>query len=134
MKVSDCDTDMRLICREGLTESFLLTLREPITRGAQKIADLIERITLAPAVTGRVLLDATTHLIESVTGELDDVKGIERAGGVLELVNKGVSYPWQETSVATRTPAWKSSPCSASQFLSTVPDLPRTRSNNRAVG
>lgn len=34
------DTDMCLICREGLTEAFLLTLREPITRGAQKIADL----------------------------------------------------------------------------------------------
>ena len=88
--VGDFDTDMGLICREGLTESFLLTLREPITRGAQKIADLIERITLAPAVTGRVLLDATTHLIESVTGELDDVKGIEHAGGVLELVINGV--------------------------------------------
>ena len=81
---------MRLICREGLTEAFLLTLREPITRGAQKIADLIEGIALAPAVTGRVLLDATTHLIESVTGELDDVKGIEHAGCVLELVVNGV--------------------------------------------
>ena len=88
--VGDCDTDMRLICREGLTESFLLTLREPITRGAQKIADLIEGIALASAVTGRVLLDAATHLIESVTGELDDVKGIEHAGGVLELVINGV--------------------------------------------
>ena len=40
VKVGDIDTDMRLICREGLTEAFLLTLREPITRGAQKIADL----------------------------------------------------------------------------------------------
>ena len=88
--VGDFHTDMRLICREGLTESFLLTLREPITRGAQKIADLIEGIALAPAVTGRVLLDAATHLIESVTGELDDVKGIEHAGGVLELVINGV--------------------------------------------
>ena len=38
--VGDFDTDMRLVCREGLTESFLLTLREPIKRGAQKIADL----------------------------------------------------------------------------------------------
>ena len=81
---------MRLICREGLTEAFLLTLREPITRGAQKKPDLIEGITLAPAVTGRVLLDATTHLIESVTGALDDVKGIEHAGGVLELIVDGV--------------------------------------------
>ena len=52
-------------------------------RGAQKIADLIEGITLAPAVTGRVLLDATTHLTWGVASELDDVKGIEDAGCVL---------------------------------------------------
>ena len=89
-QVGDFDADMRLICREGLTEAFLLARGEPVARGAQKIADLIERITLAPAVTGRVLLDATTHLIESVTGELDDVKGIEDAGGVLELIVDGV--------------------------------------------
>ena len=88
--VGDFHTDMRLICREGLTESFLLTLREPITRGAQEKPDLVEGIALAPAVTGRVLLDAATYLIESVTGELDDVKGIEDAGGVLELVINGV--------------------------------------------
>ena len=90
VKVGDVDTDMRLICHEGLTEAFLLTLREPITRGAQKKPDLIEGITLAPAVTGRVLLDAATHLTWSVASELDDVKGIEHAGGVLELVIDGV--------------------------------------------
>ena len=89
-QVGDFNTDMRLICHEGLTEAFLLTLREPITRGAQKKPDLIEGITLAPAVTGRVLLDAATHLIESVASELDDVKGVEDAGGVLELVVDGV--------------------------------------------
>ena len=82
--VGDFDTDMRLICREGLTEAFLLTWGEPVARGAQKIADLIEGITLAPAVTGRVLLDATTHLTWSVASELDDIEGIEHAGGVLE--------------------------------------------------
>ena len=81
---------MRLICHEGLTEAFLLTLREPITRGAQKKPDLIEGITLASAVTQGVLLDATTYLIKGVTGELDDVKGIEHAGGVLELIVDGV--------------------------------------------
>ena len=78
------------ICREGLMEAFLLTLREPITRGAQKIADLIERITLAPAVTGRVLLDAAASLTWGIAGELDDVTGVEDAGGVLELVINGV--------------------------------------------
>ena len=81
---------MRLICREGLTEAFLLTLREPITRGAQKIADLIEGIPLASAVTGRVLLDAAAYIIKGVASEFDDVKGVEDAGCVLELVVNGV--------------------------------------------
>ena len=81
---------MCLICREGLTEAFLLARGEPVARGAQKIADLIEGIPLAPAVTGRVLLDAAAYLIESVASELDDVKSVEDAGGVLELVINGV--------------------------------------------
>ena len=98
--VGNFDTDMRLICHEGLTESFLLTLREPITRGAQEKPDLVEGITL----TGRVLLDATTHLIESVTGELDDMEGVEHAGGVLELVINGV------LAVPGRDPASDSHP------------------------
>ena len=88
--VGDFDTDMRLICHEGLTEAFLLARGEPVARGAQKIADLIEGIALASAVTGRVLLDAATHLIESVASELDDVEGIQDAGCVLELVVDGV--------------------------------------------
>ena len=88
--VGDFDTDVCLICREGLTESFLLTWGEPVARGAQKIADLIEGIALASAVTQGVLLDAATHLIKGVASELDDVKGIEDAGGVLELVIDGV--------------------------------------------
>ena len=71
---------MRFICREGLTEAFLLTLREPITRGAQKKPDLIEGFTLASAVTGRVLLDAATHLTWGVASEFDDMEGTEHAG------------------------------------------------------
>ena len=88
--VGDFDTDMRLIWREGLTEAFLLTWGEPVARGAQKIADLIEGITLAPAVTQGVLLDATTHLIKGVASELDDMEGVQDAGGVLELIVDGV--------------------------------------------
>ena len=134
-QVSDFDTDMRLICHEGLTEAFLLTLREPITRGAQKKPDLIEGITLAPAVTQGVLLDATTYLIKGVTGELDDVKGIEHAGGVLGAGQAmAFLYPWKGSSVAIRTPARKSSPRSANQFSCAAPDLPGTRPNNLAVG
>ena len=43
-------------------------------------------------------------------------------------------YPWKGSSVAICTPARKSSPRLASQFLYTVPDRPGTRSNNLAVG
>ena len=81
---------MCLICYEGLTEAFLLTLRESITRGAQKIADLIEGVALASAVAQRVLLDAAAHLTWGAGGGLDDVEGIQDAGGVLELVINGV--------------------------------------------
>ena len=88
--VGDFNTDMRLICHEGLTEAFLLAWGEPVARGAQKIADLIEGIALASTVTQGVLLDAATHLIESVASELDDVEGVQDAGGVLELIVDGV--------------------------------------------
>ena len=81
---------MRLIRHEGLTEAFLLTWGELVARGAQKKPDLVEGITCASAVTQGVLLDATTYLIKGVTGELDDVKGIEHAGCVLELIVDGV--------------------------------------------
>ena len=40
VKVGDIDTDVCLICHEGLTEAFLLTWGEPVARGAQKITDL----------------------------------------------------------------------------------------------
>ena len=88
--VGDFHTDMRLICREGLSESFLLTWGELVARGVQKKPDLVEGITCASAVTQGVLLDATAYFIKGATGELDDVKGIEDAGGVLELVINGV--------------------------------------------
>ena len=90
VKVSDFDTDMRLICREGLSESFLLTWGELVARGVQKKPDLVEGITLASAVTQGVLLDATAYFIKGATGERDDMEGIEDAGGVLELVINGV--------------------------------------------
>ena len=84
------EPDMRLICREGLSESFLLTWGELVARGVQKKPDLVEGIALVSAVTQGVLLDATAYFIKGVTGELDDVKGIEDAGCVLELIVDGV--------------------------------------------
>ena len=96
-QVGDFDTDMRLICREGLTEAFLLTWGEPAARGAQKKPDLIEGIAFASAVTQGVL-------IESVASELDDMEGTSGAGGVLELIIDGV------LAVPGRDPARDSHP------------------------
>ena len=113
--VGDFDTDKCLICREGLTKAFLLTLREPITTGAQKKPDLIEGIPLASAVTQGVLLDAAAHLTWSVASLCDDVTGIEHAGGVLGAGQGGgvLAVPGRGSSVAIRTPARKSFPRSA---------------------
>lgn len=133
--VGDFDTDVRLVGNEGCMESFPLTLGEPITRGAQEKPDLVEGIACASAVSGCVLLDATAYLTWGVTSLLDDVTGIEHAGGVLKLVINGVlAVPGRGSSTAIRTPAHKSFPRSASQFLYTVPDLPGTRSTQAGRG
>ena len=97
---------------------------------------MVEGIALASAVTGRVLLDAATHLIKGVASELDDVKGIEDAGGVLELVIDGVLTvsPLEGSRVVIWIPERKSSPRSSSQFSCAVPDLPGTRSTQADRG
>ena len=134
-QVGDFDTDMRLICREGCAEAFLLPLREPITTGAQEITDLIEGIPLASTVAQCVLLDAATHLTWGVACEFDDMEGIQHAGCVLELVINGVlAVPGRGSSVAIWIPERNCSPRSSSQFLYTVPDLPGTRSNQAGRG
>ena len=56
----------------------------------KRLRTWVEGVACACAVTGRVLLDAATHLTWSVASELDDMEGIEDAGGVLELIVDGV--------------------------------------------
>ena len=112
----------------------MLARGEPVARGAQKIADLIEGIPLAPAVTGRVLPGAATHLIKGVTGELDDVKGAWHAGCVLELVVNGVLISLEGIQRRDSHPRAEIFSALGPPFLYTVPDLPGTRSNNLAVG
>ena len=105
-------------------------------RGAQKIADLIEGIPLASTVTGRVLLDAAAYLTWSVASELDDVEGIQDAGGVLEQAKRWRSYclPLEGSRVTIWIPERSCSPRSSSQFSCAVPDLPGTRSTQAGRG
>ena len=76
----------------------------------KRLRTWVEGVACAPAVTGRVLLDAATHLTWSVASELDDVKGVEDAGGVLELIVDGVlavpgrgPAPWGDPSLEWST-------------------------------
>ena len=64
------------------------------------------------------------------------MKGIEDAGGVLELVIDGVLTvsPLEGSRVAIWIPERKSSPRSSSQFSCAVPDLPGTRSTQAGRG
>ena len=64
----------------------------------KRLRTWIEGVILASAVTQGVLLDATTYLIKGVTGELDDVKGVEDAGCVLgagQAMAFLLSPPWR---------------------------------------
>ena len=95
----------------------------------KRLRTWVEGIACACAVTGRVLLDAAAYLTWGVASEFDDMEGIQDTGCVLEQAKRWRSFcPWKGSRVAIRTPARKSSPHSASQFLYTVPDLPGTRS------
>ena len=86
-------------------------------------------------MSGRVLLDAAAYLTWGITGELDDMEGVEDAGCVLELAKRWRSCcPWKGSSVAIWIPERKSSPRSASQFSCTVPDLTGTRSTQAGRG
>ena len=119
---------MCLIFREGGVESFLLTLCELITRGAQEKPDVVEGIACASAVTGRVLLDATAHLTWGIASLCDDVKGVEHAGSVLELVVNGLlAVPARDPALRFALPRgslFRARP----PFLYAVPGLPGTRS------
>ena len=74
----------------------------------KRLRTWVEGISLASTVTQGVLLDAATHLTWSVASELDDVKGIEDTGGVLELIVDGVlsvpgrgPAPWGDPPLAS---------------------------------
>ena len=103
----------------------------------------VEGVACACAVTGRVLLDATTHLTWSVASELDDMEGIEDAGCVLELIVDGVlavpgrgpapwddpPLEWSTMPVSSRGPAGVG-PGDATHLSST----PSTRTPTKRAG
>lgn len=84
--VGDLDTDVILVRDECRLQTGLLPIGEAFPSGPQKVADTVERVAFAPPMPKSLLLDTTADVIDSAGGELDDVKGVEDAGGVVELV------------------------------------------------
>lgn len=50
------------------------------------MTDAVVGIALAASVAESLLLDPAADVIDRCAGELDDVEGVQHAGGVLELV------------------------------------------------
>ena len=96
---------------------------------------MVEGITCAPAVTGRVLMDVTTSLTWGVASECDDLKGAAHAGCVLGA-GQAMAFLLSLEGIERRDshPHAQVSSRSASQFSSTVPDLPGTRSTQAGRG
>lgn len=72
--------------RERTGQTVLLARREAFSSGAENMSDAEKSIALAAAMTEGLLLDPAANIIHRRRAELDDMEGIEHAGGVFELV------------------------------------------------
>ena len=61
-------------------EPFDLTVGEPFDAGAEDVADLVERVVFAAAVTELFLLDLAAGLLHRGEAELDHVECVEYGG------------------------------------------------------
>jgi len=67
-----------------------------VCEASKRLRTWVEGVACACAVTGRVLLDAAGRPPLRPRSELDDMEGIEDAGGVLELIVDGVLISLEE--------------------------------------
>src|SRR5699024_461699 len=84
--VGDLNADVILVRGERCLQPCLLSLGEAFASGPQEGPDAVERVALATPVPESLLLDTTADVINSAGGQLDDMKRIQNAGGVFQLV------------------------------------------------
>src|SRR5690625_3824181 len=84
--VGDLNADVILVRGERCLQPCLLSLGEAFASGPQEGPDAVERVALATPVPESLLLDTTADVINNAGGELDDMKRIQNAGGVFQLV------------------------------------------------
>src|SRR5699024_3461410 len=80
------DRDVRGIGGERGLQPCLLARGETFTSCAEDVADPEQRVALAAAAAKGLLPDPAANVIDRGTAELDDMEGVQHAGGVLELV------------------------------------------------
>ena len=91
--VGDLNSDMILMRDERRLQTRLLPAGEAFASGPQGGADAVEEVAPASTVSERLLLDTMADIIDGAGGELDDVEGIEHAGGVFQLIVDRVLVP-----------------------------------------
>ena len=71
---------------DGLRQSDLLAVGEPLLAAAQQVPDAIERVALAAPLPVDGLLDSAADFVDGLAAELHHVEGVEDGDGVGELV------------------------------------------------
>ena len=75
-EVGHLDLDVALISGEGGVQACLLFLGETLLAGAQQVADPIQRVACAAAMTVDGLLDATPDIVDGSGAEFHNVERI----------------------------------------------------------
>lgn len=109
-----CDIDLvvSLIGSNGLVETCLLPVSEPLPTAAKDCSDPVQRVALAAPMTQRLLLDASPDIINGLRPEFDVVESINDCRGIVERVIDGV--------LISRERIERSDPNAGGEFLTSV--------------
>jgi hypothetical protein len=113
--VGGLDLDMFLAGGERGAQAGLLAVAEVLLTRAEDVPEAVEQVFAAPAVIGRLVLDAAADVINDRSGELHDMSRVEHGDGVLELVVDGVLVAVERVEGGDLDAGRKASPRSTSQ-------------------
>jgi hypothetical protein len=106
----DGDLEVRVAGLEPGFDSGDLAGGQLVGAGAQRVADPIQRVVFAAAVTELFLLDPAAGLFHRLNSEPDHMKGVQNGGGVLEFVADRVGVAAEPIQRRRFTPAVNPAP------------------------
>jgi hypothetical protein len=87
-QVGGADLALGIAQREGGVDASPPSVGEPFMSDEQVSADAIQRVALAASVTGGVLLDATSDVVEGGVGKAQGVEVVDHQIGVWEPIGQ----------------------------------------------